>query len=82
VGAGVGVAVGGGPTTTTIGPLSDGSLPGVAAVNVTCQVPAGSVDWPVQVPFVAVPEVSARPTEVEPTMAVTELAPCCGLGVT
>lgn len=82
VGAGVGVAVGGGPSTTTVGPLSVGSLPGVAATNVTCQVPAGSVDWPVQVPFVAVPAVSASPTEAGPTTAVTELAAFCGLGVT
>lgn len=82
VGAGVGVAVGGGPTTTTVGPLSVGSLPGVAATNVTCRVPAGSVDWPVQVPSVAVPAVSASPTEAGPTTAVTELAAFCGLGVT
>ena len=82
VGTGVGVGVGGGPTTTTVGPASVGSLPCVAATKVTCQVPAGSVDWPVHVPSVAVPAVSRSPTEAGPTTAVTELAACCGLGVT
>ena len=82
VGTGVGVAVGAGPTTMTVGPTSVGSLPWISATKVTCQVPAGSVDWPVQVPFVVVPAVSASPTEAGPTMAVTELAACCGLVVT
>jgi len=82
VGGGVGVGVGGGPTTTTVGPLSVGSFPGVEATNVTCQVPAGSVDWPVQVPFVAVPLASVSPTEAGPARAVTAVAACCGLGVT
>jgi hypothetical protein len=76
VGGGVGVGVGGRPTTTTVGPARVGSLPGVAATNVTCHVPAGSVELPVQVPFVAVPLVSASPTEVGPTTAVTAVAAC------
>ena len=82
VGAGVGVAVAWGPTTTTVGPLSVGLLPGVVAANVTSQVPAGSVEWPVHVPSVAVPLVSVSPIDVDPTTAVTALAACWGLGVT
>ena len=44
VGTGVGVGVGTVPTTTMVGPMSVGSLPCISATNVTCQVPAGSVD--------------------------------------
>jgi hypothetical protein len=82
VGTGAGVGVGGGPTTTTAGPARVRSLPWISATKVTCQVPAGNVDWPVQVPSVGVPAVSASPTEAGPTRAVTELAACCELGVT
>jgi hypothetical protein len=82
VGTGVGVAVGAGPITMTVGPMSVGSPPWISATKVTCQVPAGSVEEPVQVPSVVVPAVRASPIEAGPTMAVTELAACCALVVT
>ena len=74
-GGGGGVGVGGGAVTVTIGPSSGsgGSLE-VVAWNVTCQVPAGSVDVPCQVPSWAVPLTLVKVTVALPTAAQTACA--------
>lgn len=90
-GGGVGAAVGcgdgegvggGGSVTVTIGPVSGsgcGSL--VEATKVTCQVPAGSVAEPCQVPSFALPLTLVRGTATLPTCAETAPAGCDGLAV-
>ena len=63
VGGGVGCGVGGGvgAVTTTVGPVRVGLVPRLlVAEKVTVQVPAGSVDDPLQVPRRGVPLVRAR----------------------
>jgi hypothetical protein len=90
VGRGVGAAVGGGgggvgvgaggPVTVTIGPRSGSGCGSVAVVawNVTCQLPAGSVDVACQVPSIAVSLTLVRATVTLPTCAWTALAGCSG----
>jgi hypothetical protein len=74
-GGGVGCGVGGGAVTVTVGPSSGcGGSPALSAWNVTCQVPAGSVDVPCHVPSRAVPLTLVRGTVAFPIAAWTAWA--------
>ena len=82
-GVGGGVGGGGGSLTVTIGPRYGsgcGSLD-VVAWKVTCQVPAGSVAVPSQVPLWALPLTLTRVTVTAPTCAHTTCAGRVGLSV-
>jgi hypothetical protein len=75
LGTGLGLGLGCGPVTVIVGPLRFGELPFVAtATKVTVQVPAGRVELPSYVPFVALPEVRLSEMEREPTTAITVVA--------
>ena len=75
VATGTGVGGGAAGATVTVGPLRVGELRLAAtAMNVTLQVPLASLELPVYVPSVALPEVRVSGMVFEPTSAVTLVA--------